>query len=423
MRCISMRRIMLLFLLSLSLCGVSSCEDKNNNQSSNNTLVSIDEIRSNIDIISLTIKNTQYSNLDFSDIRVDFPDISEYHNLRLKFKNDIGYDEHIETIKSMVKTFFPEHSYSENNLFWWGNLEDISQYPNGWVKYPMVSEKKNEIISDGINGTFLYESDSIEKHINDAYLTIRPYTFAATINKKTNIPSIDEQYEHLATLVPIYIYEPVERYYVDSLPDTSYKLYNKEVSVKDAVKHVADFFENDYKKAIPESKISPKVSAIDVCSYENFYGYRILLRNAFENIPFDYVYDLGSVSKMSDGKEYSRETNEAFMATSDDITFLYMDQPYAQVEYDSEAITRIISLEKAVEIMSTQLTDSVIFDVQSVEFVYCASYDEYFTLNSEATAKPAWKLTALNTNDNRDYIVYIDAHNGENFRYYTRSYE
>ncbi len=142
------------------------------------------------------------------------------------------------------------------------------------------------------------------------------------------------------------------------------------------------------------------------------------MKNNFEGIAFDYNYDLGMTSKMSDGKLYSNFTNEAFMAKSNDIDFWYMIQPYTKVEYDGNVITNIIPLDRALSIMSEELTKNVVFEVNAIDFVYCPlAFEED---SSETSAEAAWKISAFNSNDNNTYIVYVNATDGK-LRYYTKS--
>ncbi len=106
------------------------------------------------------------------------------------------------------------------------------------------------------------------------------------------------------------------------------------------------------------------------------------------------------------------------MAKSNDIDFWYMQQPYTNVEYDGSAITDIIPLERALNIMSEKLTQSVTFKVNKVDFVYCPL--DFEENSYETTAEAAWRIESFNPNDEKTYIVYVNATNGE-IRYLTRS--
>jgi len=74
--------------------------------------------------------------------------------------------------------------------------------------------------------------------------------------------------------------------------------------------------------------------------------------------------------------------------------------------------------------ISESLTESVIFDVKTIELVYVRKYvtDENGHINIdtyENRITPAWRITAINTNDSLTYMCYVDAADGGNFRYYS----
>lgn len=415
------KRKTFIFFMIINMVLLSGCNNKKIQFSSeNSSYIKKSELKTSITSAAGEITKMDYDNLDLSKVSVEFPDITEYHNLRLFCSNDMNIDERIEYIRNMTEKFFPKHIYSDNYLSWWGVLPGINEksYPNGWIKYPSVSDNKEAITNLNFNGgSFLYESDAEAKHEHDVYMLLNPQTLVGTIIKGTGKKITDGDYEHLAGWFPAYTYENIERCYIDSLPNVSYKLSDTEVSISEAVSYAVNFFRSDYVLTLPETFIYPEVSAVDICKFNDVYGYRFLMRNTFENISFDYTYDLGTVSEMSDGNFYSNFTNEAFMAMSNDIDFWYMQQPYTRVEYDGEAINDIIPLDEALRIMSDKLTKSVTFEVSRVDFVYCPL--DFEENSYETTAEAAWRIESLNPNDGKTYIVYVNATDSE-LRYYTR---
>lgn len=407
--------LMIIYSLLLSGCNIK------NTVLPNSTNTNINDLKTNIILSPEKIEKKDYDNLDLSNVSVEFPKIDKYYNLHLYSSSDLTIDDRIESIRKMVEKYFPKHTFSKSYLAWWGEIPGVSceTYSNGWLKYPNVSENKKAIADlKYTNGSFLYESDAETKHDYDAYMLLNPQTLVGTMIKGTGKSITDGNYEHLTGWFPTYTYENTERFYKDSLPNNSYKLSDTEVSVTEAMDFAVDFFNNDYLSVLPYTLIKPEVSAVDICDYKGIYGYRFLLKNTFDGIAFDYNYDLGIVSKMSDGNSYSNFTNEAFMAKSNDIDFWYMQQPYTNVEYDGSAITDIIPLEKALDIMSEKLTKSVTFKVNKVDFVYCPL--DFEENSYETTAEAAWRIESFNPNDEKTYMVYVNATNGE-IRYLTRS--
>lgn len=413
-----MKKISLLLILTTVILFTACSSNKN----SDTTQESNNEKRINIDTTVYKITKTDYDNLDLSNVEIEFPDITEYHTLRLSSESDVNIDERINIIKEMVEKYFPEHKYSEDNLFWWGDIPGASSggtYADGWTMWSRVSENKDTLVSINYNdGSFLYESDAAGRSEHDAYFLLNPNTLTGTMIKGIGKSITNGDYNHLAGWFPAYTYERIERYDIDFLPNDSYSLYDTDISLQEAVDFAVDFFTNDYLTSWTDTPIKTEVSAVDVCKYEDIYGYRFLLKNTFEGIAFDYVYDLGTVSEMSDGRSYSAFTNEAFMAKSHDIDFWYMQQPYSKIEYDGETIANIIRLDEALSIMSDKLTKSVVFDVNTIDFVYCPL--DFEEGSSDTTAEASWKIESVNPNDGKTYIVYVNATNGE-LRYYTKS--
>lgn len=411
-----MKKTISFLLILINALMFTACSSKNTNTSQGDG----SEVHANIDMSVYQITKTNYDNLDLSKVKVYFPDITEYHNLRLYSKNDADIDERISIVKEIVEKYFPEHTYSDDYLTWWGQIPGIfeiredgmirEEYPDGWTKYPNVAVNKQTIADLGFKGAFLYESDAAGENEHDAYLVVDPCAFSGTLIKDTLRKTVNSESVHLASYFPTCFYETIEQYEIDSVTDDSYKLYDTEVSLPEAVDFAADFFANDYINSWIDTPVKTEISVVELCKYENIYGYRFLLKNTYEGMAFDYD-NIGMGSQMSDGKSYADFTNEAFMAESNSIDFWYMQQPYTRVEYDGEAITNIISLEEALSIMSDKLTKSVVFEVNTVDFVYCPL--DFEEGSSETTAEAAWKITAINPNDGKTYVVYVNAINGE----------
>ena len=110
------------------------------------------------------------------------------------------------------------------------------------------------------------------------------------------------------------------------------------------------------------------------------------------------------------------------MVESDDVDVVY--GYYANQYITSEtAYKEIIPFEKACQIISEKMTDIVVFEVQRAELIYSEIMgkisDGYVDVeNPTSSVSPTWKFTLHNPNDIYDYICYVDAVDGENFRYY-----
>ena len=85
---------------------------------------------------------------------------------------------------------------------------------------------------------------------------------------------------------------------------------------------------------------------------------------------------------------------------------------------DLEELTEAISLEKAVSLLSEEVTSHINFEVERIEFVYRIEYipteGGYFNIETnEQKLWPTWRFTLYNANDGLRYVFYIDAATGE----------
>lgn len=197
-----------------------------------------------------------------------------------------------------------------------------------------------------------------------------------------------------------------------------YRLADKEISIKDAV----DFYEN-YINNLPFPSVktdSMKMCVVSVDVFrvsDDMYGYGYHVAREYEGIPFDYRREGTSYSA---DYGYDIDMSSGFMIESNDVDKAYGIYLRGTADNKKE-YTNIISFENAVKTVSKSLTQDVEFRLEKAELVYCQkSADQSKPVNEifQETA-PAWKFTLFNPNDSRSYICYIDAHNGENFRYYT----
>lgn len=212
-------------------------------------------------------------------------------------------------------------------------------------------------------------------------------------------------------------FESVGRYSPQS--EKSFPLLDGEMRICDA----AEFFEN-YVNNAPISTGLQRNTRTSVYSVEVLrindaaYGYYFTTVPQFQGVNYEPVI-YGSRSEYN----YDPTGGEAFMIRRGDVDYIHCLYGN-EWSFNVEPCKEIVSIETAVKNISDMLTDGVTFEIISVEFVYVQQYckDELGHINIdtyEANITPAWRITAGNPNDNRTYMCYVDAKDGENFRYYT----
>ncbi len=426
--------IVLSVLLMLSLSG---CSDNKSDVDKTGTKETVP--LSKISINTETANNilSSYSNLRIAD---DFVfgmsnDITQVYEYTMGVPSDIDMEEYYNEFKSMFEYLFPGHVLNNEFLFYIGDNSSFElDYDSGKIvkNYNKVSDWYNKVIS-GEEGrvAFLYDESwfrNITEWNSPVCLVLgNPIGYGyAVINKgKTeelgNCKVYDkalkaERYATLESCNPIDFLTYIATYAPDS--KESYKLLDKEIPINEAV----DYYEH-YINGLPyprDKNFKTVVISVEVYKVtDNVYGYYFLTDKEYQGVPFDYIRDGTQLSNFID---YTSCGGNAFMVESDDVDVVYAY--YANQYITSEtAYKEIIPFEKACQIISEKMTDIVVFEVQRAELIYSEimgkTSDGYVDVeNPTSSVSPTWKFTLHNPNDIYDYICYVDAVDGENFRYY-----
>lgn len=377
-----------------------------------------------------------YSNLEFSeDCYLAIPDhITEIYEYTTTTPLNADMEKYDEHFKGMFDYLFPEHALNNEFLFYIGGNSELVYDDDGNISqnFHKVSDWYNELIS-GEEGrvNFLYDETwlrNMTEWKSPVCLELgNPIGYGyAVINKGKTVEVNNsmvydellqaERYPLLESYDPADWLEYVETYSRDSTE--SFKLADKEMPIDEAVR----FFEN-YINELPypeDANMKTVVMSVDVYKVsEDVYGYYFLTTKEYQGVPFDHMR---SGTEHSDFNDYSTTGGNAFMVESNDIDIIFGYYRLQTME-SVNAYTTIVSLENAAKIMSQKLSDNVEFEVQKIELVYTEKPNKtsegYIDIeNYSAMVAPAWKFTLYNPNDNLTYVCYIDAKDGENFRYY-----
>ncbi|MDR0983500.1 MAG: hypothetical protein LBL93_00615, partial [Ruminococcus sp.] len=152
-------------------------------------------------------------------------------------------------------------------------------------------------------------------------------------------------------------------------------------------------------------KINDEVSALNFKTTKNYKG-----------VNFDYGNEGMTSGFFPKDSDHNYFLGASVMVKSNTVDFVFNVLRCQTVE-EIKSYDELLSINDALKTVSKNLSDTVKFDLNKIELVYC----EYHINDSmyEGTAKPAWKIKLYNPNDGLTYITFIDAENGGNFRYYT----
>lgn len=202
--------------------------------------------------------------------------------------------------------------------------------------------------------------------------------------------------------------------------EKSFKLLDGEVKICDAVKFFEDYINNAPISTGLQRNCRARVHDVEVIKInEDTYGYCMIVLPEFQGVMYERGFP-GHVSKY----DYSTYFGRGFMIRSDDVDIIDNCQ-YANLwTFDIKPVDSIIPVDRAIKIVSDEMTEFVGFEIKTVEFINAKKFlrdEEGYVIadTMEAQITPAWQITAYNPNDNLTYLCFVDAKDGGNFRYYT----
>ena len=421
------------FLLTcLSGCtNNTSVSDKH----TGNETVSLSALSINIE--NITDKVNSLPNMQISDkIEIHIPyDVSHVYEYKTETQLDANMENYYNDFIKMFEYLFPEHEINNDFLFYIGGNSELKYDDNGNIaqNFNKVSDWYNKLI-DGEEGrvNFLYDETwfrdmtewkepvcfEVGNPIGCGYAVINKGKTVELNNSKIYDDTLNaERYPLLESYDPADWLEYVGTYPPDSMG--SFKLSDTDITINDAV----IFFE-EYINELPYPKTSnTKTVVVDVDVYkvsEDIYGYNFLTTKEYQGITFDYMKSGTVHSKF---EEYTITIGNAFMVESNDIDIVYGYYRLQNV-VSEKSYNDIVTINTAAEHISQEMTDGVVFEIQKIELVYAEiptkTSEGYIDIeNPSSSVSPAWKFTLYNSNDNLRYVCYLDAIDGENFRYYT----
>lgn len=397
----------------ISILFFTSCSDKNNLTNSN--LIEIQNA-CQVNIASLS----KYDNLNISNgIEIDIPNsISEISSFSIKYmdreSNKDFYNSFIETMQFL----FPSHKINNQFLYYYGNNSYYEVDDNGNVVNDLhkVNDYYNKIINDEEDVLyFLYdETWESNKCISNPICAEFTSPICNDLSKfcKGNILNYTEdtiglESIQIKTLFPIISKE-------NKNSEEYIKLSDKEISINEAVSVYEDYINSIPCKGNENFKMM--VCNVDVLKLDsNTNGLFFNTTVSYNGIPFDYT-ESGVFRRGMD--DYNFIIGEGFMLESSDIDYAYGIYRNLCV-IDEIKQTKILSCENAVESLSNNLTNSVVFDLNKIELIYLEknNTNSNHDIADEYSITPYWKFTLFNNSDKLTYTCYVNCLNDE-FLYY-----
>lgn len=278
--------------------------------------------------------------------------------------------------------------------------EEVSEWPSS---SPIYMELVNEI---GAGSGIINKGEAVQ------FVGKKRYEWQSESIVSSDVYNKLSSFSHFDYFDVVATYSPQS--------EESFNLLDGEVRICDAVKFVEDYLNNAPISTGLTRNMRTSVYKVQVMKLdENTYGYYFQTCAQFMGVNFEPAV-LGSGSNY----DYYGSIGEAFMIRSDDVDYINSFWGTSWT-FDIENCSSVVPVETAIENISQKMSSSVTFEVDTVEFVYVEYYktDEngYIDVDLyEGHVSPAWRITMHNPNDGYEYMCYVDAVDGGNFRYYRR---
>ncbi len=410
----------ILLALIVITSSLSACKNKERN--SKIETVTVAELTRDIEFLKNNIN--AYKNLAANDEMVILiPEIESVYTFITELSEKKDFNTKYTQFCQLFEALHGDYKMNEDYIFYTGGYSD--SYTD-FTDYPIVKDNFEKLSSGDENCNGMFYDETWYRDMTD---WTSPVSLGVgqtmeydtvTFNKGKAVylgGKINGIYPCLDYYSPYDSFGCIGTYPPDSTE--AFKLSDKEISICDAVA----FYEN-YINSLPypsELLIQMKVREVDVLTIpENKYGYAFTVSQEYCGLAFDYSRN-ESYIPYKGYEYYDSILLTGFMIESDSVDI-------GAALYDTKITEKteigVVPVETAIEKVSTELSDYVEFEVNSIELVYSRmperTSEGYFDIETPSSSvAPAWKLTLYNSNDRLYYCCYVDAADCENFRYYT----
>lgn len=228
-----------------------------------------------------------------------------------------------------------------------------------------------------------------------------------------------DTYNKLSSFYPSEFFKTVGTYTPQS--EKSFMLSDGEMKICDAVKFAEDYINNIPISTGLTRNIRTSVYSVEVLQLgEDTYGYYFKTEPSFRGV----IYEPAFSGSYSGSRNYDATMlGGALMVRSDDVD-LIKGVFGSEWTFDVNVCQEIIPVEEAIKKVSEKLSQSVTFEVISVDLIYVGEYAKdgqgYINIDTyDASRRPAWRITTGNLNDDRTYICFVEAVGDGKFSYFS----
>lgn len=344
--------------------------------------VPVGEVSAGYDKHFENCKSKEFINLDWTNTpKLEFPELTECHNIEVtSYYTKPSNKEAIAKFENQCKHIFGE-DYDSSKIY----FSSSNSYPKIVESGHGMTYDAGARLSDF--RAELENNDNIEiydfAYVNFEklqYLWGFPNSAPLWLCKGNAIELTGGKYRPPA-LLPYDLCGkyPTENFINDgTISDKTYKLIDGDYSIGEAI----SFFTNEYYRSqpyeIPEN-MSCKVDSVSAIEINGQYIYYLSVSQRWKNIPFDSIGEF-STSGSSSGNRFSY-FSQSIITKKNDVDMAYQTYPPAVTEI-GDFIDKIIPPDKAADIASENLTQSVKFEVKTAELIYSGTNNRESRISS-----------------------------------------
>jgi hypothetical protein len=406
---IKMKRLTL-FLAVFMLVAFTACENSKSDSKSEG-IIAVSELSEQK--FSEYLTDTKYSNISISDnFYVNFP--SEISIIEVSEPQEELFSEFYPEYKKTFEYLFPNREFKLSEMFYSSLASD-----GGYNYFTPIENNIDKLTNNELNYnnmltyTTMPGGREIQRTDNDIYFSSSSPILSGgvRINKGVayKLTPDNQETTSLAGWIPYDSFEMLpEIYSVNS--DKVFKLLDKEIKISDAVNFAEDYLNNipvNYNKNLETAIDKINVLKLD----KEHYGYRMTITRKYKDIPFSTMQE----GNTTGAGNYAFDMGEIFMVNSNDIDFA-IGLKLNHIVTEKNKLESIISPEKALNIVSEKLSNAVNFELSRAQIIYSQIKNEETNITE---CSPIYEFYLYNSNDSKNYIVYVDSVSGT-ANYYTQ---
>ena len=350
---------------------------------------------------------SRYNNLLFQEFEISIENVEVLYNFEIKSNTsylDRTFIENFEIMDKVIDDFFVE-DFDKSYIvadFDFQDEEDVI-----YIKYNDIRDKCTSERYNLPEPTFLFGNNVS----NDGYMVQIDESLRHIWFSKGGFGSIQPS---MSELKKVHYYLSGKR----QVEDVEINLRDGKIKLSKMEEKVLEYLNNSFPTEVTPN-VTFAIGDARVLSNGDYEGICFQIRRVYKGIPFEYGSSFSSGMYVDDIDSDGGQVSYTESSLPD--TMLGFGNVNGTI-IETETITEMISLDTALELLSTRIGENSLYDIYGIELVYreCEIPEERID-KLDAILKPKWKIITINQNDDKYTVFYVDVVTGEiseRFEYY-----